>query len=235
MNRRGFFTAAAGIVGAAAIPSLGKTSECPFPFPDTADGVMVITVWIGQLPPYKAEAFVERLKDRFKESMKKHGLIKWETYWLPDRGNANDIELYVRDEGQIKKLEPLYLDFFSERPTREDIFEPAKEFVLLMLGAPVVSIELDERQLDLCVNEAIDALEAHYPNALLPEGMYTRLAKDGALALAKTMLGRIRSKFSHYPGPCHEICLDGETLLAEGKEGWDRFISAVRPDRFTNG
>jgi hypothetical protein len=45
------------------------------------------------------------------------------------------------------------------------------------------------------------------------EGMQT-----GALAFAKIMLGRIRSKYQSLPGPQSGIQLDGQILLTEGRE-----------------
>jgi hypothetical protein len=39
-----------------------------------------------------------------------------------------------------------------------------------------------------------------------------------ALALAKEMLGRVRSKFGAIPIPGESVTLDGDKLLAEGKE-----------------
>jgi hypothetical protein len=42
--------------------------------------------------------------------------------------------------------------------------------------------------------------------------------QEGALAYAKLILGRIRSKFSNPPGPNGGIQLDGQALLQEGKE-----------------
>lgn len=42
--------------------------------------------------------------------------------------------------------------------------------------------------------------------------------KEYALALAKQMLGRIRSKFDRFVTPSGGVALDGPTLLSEGKE-----------------
>jgi len=48
--------------------------------------------------------------------------------------------------------------------------------------------------------------------------------QEGALAFAKIMLGRIRSKYKQLPGPQGGIQLDGENLLQEGmqdKKDWE--------------
>lgn len=49
--------------------------------------------------------------------------------------------------------------------------------------------------------------------------------QEGALAYAKQILGRIRSKFNNPPGPNGGVQLDGQALLQEGKEeleAWKR-------------
>ena len=45
--------------------------------------------------------------------------------------------------------------------------------------------------------------------------------QEGALAYAKQILGRIRSKFGNPPGPNGGVQLDGQALLQEGKEELD--------------
>ncbi|MFM9745718.1 hypothetical protein ACKI2C_50040, partial [Streptomyces brasiliscabiei] len=46
----------------------------------------------------------------------------------------------------------------------------------------------------------------------------TEAMREGALAYAKIMLGRIRTKIKNPPGPNGGIQLDGEQLLQEGRE-----------------
>lgn len=45
------------------------------------------------------------------------------------------------------------------RKHREKVREDIKDYVLLMLGAPVVKVELDQQQLDLAVNQALKIFE----------------------------------------------------------------------------
>lgn len=45
------------------------------------------------------------------------------------------------------------------RKHREKVREDIKDYVLLMLGAPVVKVELDSQQLDLAVNQALKVFE----------------------------------------------------------------------------
>ena len=50
------------------------------------NGMMIFYIDIGQLPPYKAEAFVERCKDNFKnKKLKKNGI---ECIFIPVRPNS---------------------------------------------------------------------------------------------------------------------------------------------------
>lgn len=51
----------------------------------------------------------------------------------------------------------------SPRKNREKVIEQIKDYVLLMLGAPVVSIELDQQQLDGAVDFALQIFEDYAP------------------------------------------------------------------------
>lgn len=252
--------------------------------------------------------------------------------------------------------DPLDISKLGARPNRGKIRGQLKDYVLLMLGAPVVQIELDEQQLDLAVDASLQILEEWAPREFfryyvfntvpgksiyempadigyirnvfyketgtfsfqssdlggaIPveyfypggsyasiqgglidpvqpiwgragewqlykgyEQMYSRMAsniggwefyggysnvkiypipyrvhrvivnyiqknmdwprvqsvmQEGALAFAKIMLGRIRSKIKNPPGPNGGVQLDGDTLLQEGiqeKKDWeDRLIT----------
>jgi hypothetical protein len=47
------------------------------------------------------------------------------------------------------------------RKTREKVREDIKDYVLLMLGAPTIKIELDRQALDLCVDQALKIFEEY--------------------------------------------------------------------------
>ena len=51
--------------------------------------------------------------------------------------------------------DPLDISKLGARPNRGKIRGQLKDYVLLMLGAPVVQIELDEQQLDLAVDASL--------------------------------------------------------------------------------
>ncbi len=250
---------------------------------------------------------------------------------------------------ELGPTDPTYIGKLGPRKLREKVREQMKDYVLLMLGAPVVRIELDAQQLDLAVDEALMIFEDYCPREyfqyytfdttpgksvyemppdvglirnvsykqqgnyaftasdlggsipieyfnpggayagqsglLSPtspiwgnmgewvlykqyENMFSRLSsniggwewvgglnhiklypvpygrhrvivhylqkrpdfrevtqamQEGALAFAKIMLGRIRSKIKNPPGPNGGVQLDGLELLAEGKEDKEKW------------
>lgn len=65
--------------------------------------------------------------------------------------------------GSLGPTDPLYKKDLSSRKKREQVREQIKDFVLLMLGAPVVTIELDQQQLDLAVDQALKVFEDYAP------------------------------------------------------------------------
>jgi len=69
--------------------------------------------------------------------------------------NANKTNLGVSDPLDVGKL--------SARPNRGKIKGQLKDYILLMLGAPVVTIELDEQQLDAAVDVTLQILEEWAP------------------------------------------------------------------------
>jgi len=100
---------------------------------------------------------------------------------------------------------------------------------MLMLGAPVIKIELDEKQLMCAIEEALSRLTFWAGEEYLVEhpGHTEMLVKDGALAYSKAMLGRVRYKFSE-----NNLVIDGEQLLEEASEeiyNWNIDLE----DRFT--
>ena len=197
--------------------------------------------------------------------------------------------------------DPPDVALLGPRPSRGKIIGQLKDYILLMLGAPVVTVELDMQQLDAAVDLSLQIyeewapmeffryyvfatvpgksiykmppdvgyirnvyykttstssfqasdlggaipIEYFYPGgayASIQGGMidpttpiwgphhcivqyiqknndWTRVQEamqDGALAFAKIMLGRIRSKIKNPPGPNGGVQLDGDTLLQEG-------------------
>jgi hypothetical protein len=120
-----------------------------------------------------------------------------------------------------------FLEVEEELLMAEPVEEPKKnshveDYVLLMLGAPVVKVELDPQQLAFCVQQAEAVIMAYeqmpQTSRKIPDKVMADLLNRGALAFAKLILGRIRSKYKNVPGPSGDVCLDGSVLLREGKE-----------------
>lgn len=59
--------------------------------------------------------------------------------------------------------DPTYVKLLSPRKDREVVRDQIKTYVLAMLGAPAIKLELDEQQLDLAVDEALMIFEDYAP------------------------------------------------------------------------
>lgn len=203
---------------------MGKKKALESPPIDTAgvgvDGFVVFNINCYNLPPIKAEAYVDRIKDTFKP------LDKWQFIFNPTRSEPTTIEIHVVKNGSKKKIESYLLNFCKEERSKvlkalkdSKRIEQVKDYVLMMLGAPVIKIELDKTQLDMCVSTVIEEI-----SQIIEERAFVgysskifSLLQDGTLAMAMIMLGRIRSKYESVPGPGDApIRLDGKTLVAEG-------------------
>jgi hypothetical protein len=89
-TRRGWI---AGILGLFGFGIAGKVEAVQAK--PKLEGFIVFHVNVGSLPPYKAEAFIERLKERWKkdkENGKGELIANWQTIWIPTR--TQDTEAY---------------------------------------------------------------------------------------------------------------------------------------------
>lgn len=59
--------------------------------------------------------------------------------------------------------DPLDIACLGSRKNRSKVIAQIKDYVLLMLGAPVIQIELDQQQLDACVDLSLQVLEDYAP------------------------------------------------------------------------
>ena len=112
-----------------------------------------------------------------------------------------------------------------------------KDFILLMLGAPVVKIELDDSQLDMCVSRVCEMMIDSPRVGKWSEAMKLMVAQDGALAQAKLILGRVRGKYgldtkgvnTKSKSATNNIFprMDGQQLLDEGSyeyQSWQQKV-----------
>jgi hypothetical protein len=127
--------------------------------------------------------------------------------------------------------------FFNNPELREGI----RDFVLKMLGAPLVKLELDDQQVALCIDRTCELMASSKNVEAFSAGRKKMIVQDGALALAKMMLGRARTKFGVQGTGTKGVKskpqtslsasvmfpVDGNTLLAEGErqyEDWKRLV-----------
>lgn len=102
----------------------------------------------------------------------------------------------------------------------------AREYTLVMLGAPVLKIELDEAQLDLCIEMTVDFIGQYEDEIKDKERkVFLQQVNEGTCCFAKEILGRIRSKFAEIPGG---IKLDGKDLLKEGRQDLKEWKASIK-------
>ena len=65
----------------------------------------------------------------------------------------------------------------SPRRKRDAVIDEIKDYVLLMLGAPVIGLELDDQQLDLAVKQTLKTMEYYAPREYF--NYYTFLTNPG--------------------------------------------------------
>ena len=63
------------------------------------------------------------------------------------------------------------------RPNREKVHGQIREYILQMLGAPVIKLELDEQNVDFCINQALKIIEDYAPREYF--NYYTFLTQPG--------------------------------------------------------
>lgn len=94
-----------------------------------------------------------------------------------------------------------------------------KDYVLLMLGSPTVSIPMSDNQLDFILDEAEEMTEfvvSKKMSAQCTSFVFSYFMKTIALSLAKMVLGRIRKELGTSQGN-NLIIREGEALINEGK------------------
>jgi len=96
--------------------------------------------------------------------------------------------------------------------------DKAKEFVLTMLGAPIVKVELEESQINLAIESAARYIEMQSNNRVVQDVKFLYLLCEGALIHSKFILGRIRSKYEESSSFVDARPSDGRLLLEEAKE-----------------
>ena len=99
---------------------------------------------------------------------------------------TNNYNLGVSDPLDISKL--------TSRPNRGKIRGQLKDYILLMLGAPVVQIELDEQQLDAAVDIALQFLEEWAPREYFRSYVFNTIPGQSIYEMPADV-GYIRNEF----------------------------------------
>jgi hypothetical protein len=99
--------------------------------------------------------------------------------------------------------------------------EGMKDYVYLMLGAPVIKIELTDSQVISCITTAEFDVQTWIDSADLGEDVYVDLVQQKALIRAMLLLARIRGKYDKIEGMPQ---LDAKALIkmaADEELRWD--------------
>jgi len=127
--------------------------------------------------------------------------------------------------GGLGPTDPLNKKQLSRRYNRDKIREQISDYVLLMLGAPVVRIELDQQQLDLCANQALKIFEEWAPQSYFSYYYFNTAAGQSRYTLPDD-IGIIREvKWRQEP------CFGGNCLYQE-MEGVVPLSSWMGPDYY---
>jgi len=201
-NRRNFFGWLAGFFG---LGFAGVATATPI-VPRKLEGFIVFFVNVGQLPPFKAEAFIQRIKDGWKKSdadnSQRNLIANWEPIWIPNRTQETHAEFYpvngkMDAQGRLQQIEGFLLDYTDEAAhsgAAVNIHDPLLrmrtiDYVSMMLGAPVMNID------QLLVKLAYDNVFEHVTskgNAINSMHLTENFVKEGTLAFAKMFFGRRR-------------------------------------------
>ena len=61
-------------------------------------------------------------------------------------------------------VDPLEKSQLGPRPNREKVRQQIRDYVLFMLGAPTLKIELDEQAIDFCIDQSLKIVEDYAPS-----------------------------------------------------------------------
>jgi hypothetical protein len=66
--------------------------------------------------------------------------------------------------GSVTSTAPCNRPGLSARPKREAVFSDCRDYILNMLGAPNIRLELDEQNITFCINQALKIVEDYAPS-----------------------------------------------------------------------
>lgn len=77
------------------------------------------------------------------------------------RPSKDNMGLACSNNYNLGPVDPLNKNKLSPRRNRDKVREQVRDYILLMLGAPVINIELDDQQVDLCIDQTLKILEMY--------------------------------------------------------------------------
>jgi hypothetical protein len=81
----------------------------------------------------------------------------------PTRDAMNSAKCSSNSCADLGHVDPLYKSKLGPRKNREKVRGQIRDYILHMLGAPVVKIELDEQNIDFCIEQAMKIFEEYAP------------------------------------------------------------------------
>jgi hypothetical protein len=220
--------------------------ECDEDVPgkDYPPGFIAIHQNVGKLPPFRAEAFCERVKDKFCKSQEwldfKKKYPNWNFILQPTREYESYVEIYHDDGKHREEVTSVVVKCFSDTAEvlqdTPDLRRRANEYTLLMLGAPVVSVELTEDHLRFCYEHSFNTLrdafsrKKHFTLLDSARAQDDNFLFEGMLAHATVILARIRMQ-NGVPedGRAH---MNAKELYEDGMEKLRKWKRWLNPDAF---
>jgi len=80
----------------------------------------------------------------------------------PSQDNISNLNC-LSCSSDIGHADPLDKNQLGPRKKREKVREQLRDYILHMLGAPVISIELDEQNIDFCIDQSLMIIEHYAP------------------------------------------------------------------------
>jgi len=152
----------AGLAGLAALPALSLSFSSKSEAGGQFDFLAVVHLYVSNLPIIKVEAYTDRALDRLRKSKPENLKFMvfpqrdYETYVEifdmrgaeSDPNLTDDIDMWIEEVGEFRRIQHLSVEFFDAHPVAE-----IKDHVMMMLGAPVISMPAD---IDDKINIAIE-------------------------------------------------------------------------------
>jgi len=82
-----------------------------------------------------------------------------------------------KSECDLGPCDPLNKSQLSARPNREKVRGQIRDYILNMLGAPVLKVELDEQNIDFCIDQSLKIIEDYAPREFF--SYYTFITTPG--------------------------------------------------------